>query len=61
MKIDKYKVTVEFDLAILSGVERSERTVMEINQLFHDTVKAWAKDKSVIVTPTKTTFDGGEV
>lgn len=60
MKIDKYKVTVEFDLAILSGVERSEWTVLEINQLFHDMVKLWAKDKSVIVTPTKTTLDGEE-
>lgn len=60
MKIDKYKVTVQFDLAILSGVERSERTVLEINELFNGAVKAWAKDKQVIVTPTKTTLDGEE-
>lgn len=60
MKIDKYKITVQFELAILSDVEKPEWTTLEINQLFHDTVKAWSKDKQVIVTPTTTTLDGGE-
>jgi hypothetical protein len=58
MKIDKYKVIVEFDLAVLSGVDRSERIVGDLNQLFHDMVKLWAKDKQAIVTATKTTLDG---
>jgi len=57
MNVDKYKVTVEFDLAVLRGDEREERILMELNGLFHELVKTWAKDKSVIVTPTKTSLD----
>lgn len=60
MKIDQYKVTVTFDLAMLSGQDRSERVVLELNGIFHDMVKLWAKDKAAIASPTKTTLEGTE-
>ena len=60
MKIDQYKVTITFDLAMLSGQDRSERVVLELNGLFHDMVKAWVKDRSAIASPTQTTLEGIE-
>lgn len=57
MKIDQYKVTVEFDLAMMQGGERVERTTLELNQLFHDMVKAWARDKPAMTSSTRTTLD----
>lgn len=60
MIIQQYEVTVEFELAVIAGHERSERLSLELNQLFNDMVRAWAKDKSAMVTTTKTTLAGWE-
>jgi hypothetical protein len=57
MKIEQYEVTVKFDLAVLQGHDRAERVALELNQLFHEMVKVWSKDKQAIVSPTKTTLD----
>ena len=54
MKINQYEVTVKFDLAAIQGQDRPERLVLELNQIFHETVRIWSKDKQVIVSPTKT-------
>ena len=57
MKVDQYKVTISFDLALLSGQERAERVVLELNGIFHDVIKTWVRDRSVIASPVKTTLD----
>ena len=58
MEINKYKVRVDFDLALMQGRKEEDRLVSELNQLFHDTVKLWAKDHEVLATPTRTTLQG---
>lgn len=54
MQINKYKVNVEFDMAMVQGVMNSEKLVSELNMLFHDMVKLWAKDHQALATPTRT-------
>jgi hypothetical protein len=60
MKVDQYKVTLTFDLAILSGQERSERVVLELNGIFHDVIKTWVRDRQAIASPPSTTIEGIE-
>ena len=58
MEINKYKVRVDFDLALMQGRKEEDRLVSELNLLFHETVKLWAKDHEVLATPTRTTLQG---
>jgi hypothetical protein len=57
MKIDKYKVVVEFDLAVMQGFERSDRVALELNGLFNELVKTYVKDKQMMASTTKTSLD----
>ena len=58
MQINKYKVRVDFEVAVMSGVMNGDKLVSDLNILFHDMVKAWAKDHQALVTPTRTTLEG---
>lgn len=59
MKIDQYEVTVKFDLAVMQGHEDADRVALELNKLFHEIVKAWARDRAVMASPTRTTVETG--
>lgn len=58
MKINKYKVRVDFDVAVVSGGMNAEKLMSELNVLFHEMVKAWVKDNQALATPTRTTVEG---
>jgi len=60
MKVDKYRVDVRFELAVLQGHEQASRIASELNKAFHDVLKNWARDRHVIATPTSTTVDQQE-
>jgi len=57
MKLDTYKVTVGFELATLANYHDATKLVGTLNMLIHDTLKMWAKDERVIVSPTRTTIE----
>ena len=54
MNIERHKVTVDFEIAYFQGSRDDLKTVSELNMLFHEMIKAWAKDHHVIATPTRT-------
>lgn len=60
MEINKYKVRVDFDLALMQGHMGDDKLVSHLNLLFHDMVKLWAKDHGALATPTRTTLQGDD-
>jgi len=58
MVINKYRVTISFDMAMMEGRSDPDKVCLELNHLFHEMVKQWAKDKEALVTPTRTMLDG---
>lgn len=58
MEINKYKVRVDFQIAMMQGFMNDDKLVSELNLLFHDTVKLWAKDHGALATPTRTLLEG---
>jgi len=58
MVINKFEVSVYFELATVEADTKPDHLCLELNMLFNDIVKAWAKDKNCIVTTAKTALEG---
>ena len=61
MVIEKYEVLIGFQLALIKDDQDSHKLCLELNRLFNDMVKAWAKDKNAIVTTPKTSLESDNI
>mgnify|MGYP000252294482 CR=1 FL=1 len=57
MNIDHYKVKIEFDLATHQEKQSPSNLAITINMLVSDTLKLWAKDYGVLLSPTSTNIE----
>jgi len=57
MDIDKFKVTVTFEIAYFYDSRDESKLISGLNALLNETVKIWAKDHRIITSPTKTEME----
>lgn len=59
MKIEQFKITVEFDVARESVGSRADHDSLAItlNGIFNDVVKTWVREKRCMASTTKTTVE----
>lgn len=60
MKVDTYKVIVDFELATPANYHNSSKLAASINRLVYDLLKIWAKDEQVLMSPTLTSIERTE-
>ena len=57
MDIDKFKVTVTFEIAYFYDSRDDSKLISGLNALLNETVKIWAKDQRIITSPTTTEME----
>lgn len=57
MDVEHYKVNVSFELAFFENNRDDIKICSALNLLFHEMVKAWAKDHQMIATATRTDLE----
>jgi len=57
MDVEQYKVKVSFDLYFLKDKRDDVSVCLELNQIFNEMIKVWAKDNQMLATSTHTKLD----